>query len=342
MDLLFVGGSRFVGLHLVQAALAAGHRVTVFNRGQHADVLPAEVAQRVGDRRQDLSALAQGRWDAVIDTCGYLPAEVAAMADCLQGRVGRYVFISSVSVYADFRQPNHEHSPLGVIDDPDTELVDGRTYGPLKALCEQALTERVGEGALCLRPGLIVGPHDPSGRFSWWPARVARARPGESVLVPDTPDAALQFIDVRDLAAFTLSALAQGLSGPVNVAAPAGHYRMGALLGACAAAAGHTPNWVWAPSAWLRAQGVQPWMELPLWLPAAGEHAAFMAVDTLRAQAAGLRIRPLAETVADTLAWWQQLPEGDQGFANTGLAAERERALLAALGAASLSAQGSA
>lgn len=329
MDLLLIGGSRFVGLHLVRAALAAGHRVTVFNRGQHAHELPAAVDQRHGDRRQSLSALAQGHWDAVIDTCGYLPGEVAAMAACLQGRVSRYVFISSVSVYADFRQPNTEDSPLGAIDDPDVDVVDGRTYGPLKALCEQALFQRFGEAALCLRPGLIVGPNDPTGRFSWWPARVARAQPGEAVLAPGTPETALQFIDVRDLAAFTLSALQEGLSGPLNVASQAGHFRMGALLQACAQAAGHQPDWVWVPSAWLQAQGVQAWTELPLWLPAEGEHAAFMAVDTRRAQAAGLRIRPLAETVADTLAWWRRLPEARQGFADTGLGPERERDLLA-------------
>jgi 2'-hydroxyisoflavone reductase len=172
--LLVIGGGRFVGRHLVQAALAAGWQVTMFNRGQSGPA-PAGVTALLGDRRAGLDALVGGPWDAVVDTCGYLPGEVTAMARHLQGQVGRYVFISSVSAYASFAEPNTESSPLGRLDDPQTQVVDGRTYGPLKALCEQAVTEAFGERALLLRPGLIVGPQDPTRRFTWWPARVARA-----------------------------------------------------------------------------------------------------------------------------------------------------------------------
>jgi 2'-hydroxyisoflavone reductase len=330
MDLLIIGGTRFVGRHLVDAARAAGHRVTLFNRGQTAATSPEGVECLRGDRRVDLSALSTGQWDAVIDTCGYLPGEVAAMATTLKGRVGRYVFISSVSAYATFTEPNDEGSPLGRIDDPDTEVVDGRTYGPLKALCERAVSQRFGERSLLVRPGLVVGPHDPTGRFTWWPARVAHAAAGEPVLVPGAADDPVQFIDARDLAAFVMQALASELTGPVNVASPAGQWTMGDVMQACAQAAGTSPAWCWAGSQWLLAQGVAPWNDMPLWMPASGEYAAFMRAKTGRAQAAGLVNRPLADTVADTLHWWQALPPEQQAFGQSGLAPQREAALHAA------------
>jgi 2'-hydroxyisoflavone reductase len=330
VKLLVIGGTRFLGRHLVEAALESGHQVTLFNRGQSAAVAPAGVEQRVGDRRADLSPLATGRWDAVIDTCGYLPGEVAAMSDCLHGRVGSYTFISSISVFADFSQPNGEDAALGRIDDPET-TVDGRTYGPLKALCEEALQSRLGDRALVVRPGLIVGPHDPTGRFTWWPARLARAAPGERLLAPGAPDDPVQFIDARDLAAFILQLIEDGRSGLFNATSPRGMWTMGEVLRTCAEAAGTQPAWDWAPSGWLLEQGVGPWMELPLWLPAEGEHAAFMRVQTPRAEEAGLLLRPLADTVADTLAWWQALPTEARAFPQTGLAPEREAALLAKL-----------
>jgi 2'-hydroxyisoflavone reductase len=335
MDLLIIGGTQFVGRHLMEVALAGGHRVTLFNRGRTMAALPPGVEYRQGDRRGDLTALQTGQWDAVIDTCGYLPGEVRAMARALAGRIGCYAFVSSVSAYASTLSPNDEDSPLGVLPDDlvGTEVVDGRSYGPLKALCEAALRETVGDAScLLIRPGLVVGPHDPTQRFTWWPARVARALDeGRPMLAPGDPARPLQFIDARDLAAFVLQALARGLRGAFNAIAPPGFTTMGGLLAACGDAAGGVPRTVWAPSAWLLAQGVLPWNQLPLWLPDDGEHAAFMAVDTRRAQDAGLQIRPLATTVADTLAWWQGLPAEARVFSKAGLSAEREAALLAAL-----------
>lgn len=330
--MLVIGGGRFVGHHLVQAALAAGWQVTTFNRGQTGPA-PAEVTSITGDRRGSLDALSSGTWDAVIDTCGYLPGEVAAMAGYLQGRVGRYVFISSVSAYASFMVPNTEHSPLATTDDSDTQVVDGNSYGPLKALCEAVVTRAFGERALLVRPGLVVGPQDHTRRFTWWPARVARAVDAEPVLAPGRPDAPLQFIDARDLAAFVVQALGRDLRGPVNVVAPADRWTWGKLLQTCAEVSGRQAQWVWAPDEFLLAQGVSPWADLPLWLPAQGDNAAFMQVDTARAQAAGLSIRPLAQTVADTLAWWRGLPVDRQDFPQTGLSVEREAALLQQLAA---------
>lgn len=333
MRLLIIGGTRFVGRHLMEAALARGDQVTLFNRGLSAKFpLPPAVECRQGDRRADLSALESGEWDAVIDTCGYLPGEVGAMARCLAGRVGRYAFISSVSVYAGFAQANTEDSPLARIDDADTTVVDGRTYGPLKALCEAEVSAIHGARALLIRPGLVVGPHDPTQRFTWWPARLHRAaQDGEPVLAPGAPEALVQFIDARDLAAFVLNALSAELSGPFNAIAAPGLWTFADVLASCARAAhAHAPV-IWAPSNWLVAQSVNPWVDLPLWLPADGEHAHFMASSTARAQAAGLRIRPLDETVTDTLDWWRALPAGERSFDKAGLTAGRERELLALL-----------
>jgi 2'-hydroxyisoflavone reductase len=328
MKLLVIGGGRFAGRAIVEAALAQGHQLTTFNRGRQPP--PAGVQALVGDRRGDLSALQSGRWDAVIDCCGYLPGEVAAMADVLADRVDRYLFISSVSVYADHARPCDEDAAVGVLADPSTEVVDGDTYGPLKAACEAALAARLPGRHLSLRPTLIVGPHDPTGRFSWWPARAARARHGEPMLWPGDPQGPLQWIDARDLAAFALQMAGQSTCGALNVGSPAGHWRWGDLAEACAAAAGTGFRPVWVPESRLVSAGVQPWMELPLWIPADGEHDGFLRVDCRRAEALGLRCRAPVATVADTLAWWRALPADAQGFPTTGLSPEREQALLAA------------
>lgn len=335
MRLLVLGGTRFVGRHIVEAALARGHELTLFNRGQSGAALFQAVEQRLGDRRADLSALAEGEWDAVIDTCGYLPREVEASAALLRGRVGRYLFVSSISAYASFAQPNHEDAPLGMLSDPTTEIVDGETYGPLKAACEARVAAQFGAAhSLIVRPGLVVGPHDPTQRFTYWPARVARAAPGEAVLVPDCLDAGLQFIDARDLAAFALDALEQGRSGAFNAVAAPAQWRWAELLAACVQAAGlgeTPPRWLRASAQELSALQVKPWQDLPLWIPAEGDHAAFMRSDNARALAAGLCIRPLQQTVADTLAWWRGLPPDEQVFGKAGLSAEREARLIEAL-----------
>ena len=332
MKLLVIGGSQFVGRHLVDAAAARGDGVTVFNRGRARTRWPDGVEQRLGDRKGDLSALDGGDWDAVVDTCGYLPRDVSRMAEALHGKVGRYVFVSSVSVYAGFEQPNREDSALGTIDDADTEVVDGRTYGPLKALCEAAVTARFGDRALLLRPGLIVGPHDPTQRFTYWPARAARAADGEAVLAPGAAGDGLQFIDVRDLVDFVLDAIDAERSGAFNLTSPPRLHTVGGLLDACAAAAGTRPAWHWADAAALERCGLKAWSDLPVWLPATGEHAAFALTDTRAAEAAGLRIRALFATVADTLAWYRSLAPEQQVFDKAGLSAEREAEALRCTG----------
>lgn len=328
MKLLILGGTQFVGRHIVEAARAVGHDLTLFNRGQTAADLFPDVEVRHGDRRKDLSALAQGRWDAVIDTCGYLPSEVARSAALLHGRVGRYVFISSVSAYASFAQGNDEYSPLGQLADPATEVVDGSSYGPLKAACEARVQAIFAERALIIRPGLVVGPHDPTQRFTYWPARIGTASDEESILVPGRPEDGLQFVDARDLACFVLRATERGLGGAFNVLSAPKQYTRADLLAACAAVAAVVPQWVWADSPALLALGVKPWIDLPLWLPPEGEFAAFMQTENSAALAAGLQLRPLADTVADTLAWWRGLPAEQQHFVKAGLSREREAQLL--------------
>jgi len=326
---LVIGGGRFVGRHLVDAALARGDTVTVFNRGQARSEWPPSVQLLHGDRNADLAALRAGRWDAVIDTCAYRPAEVERLADALHGRVGAYLLVSSISVYASFAQPNDEKtSPLARIDDPHTEVIDARSYGPLKALCETALRRRFGdERTLILRPGLIVGPHDPTQRFTYWPARIARAADGDCVLVPGAPDDPVQFIDARDLAAFALDALHAGRRGVFNLTSPPRAW--GEVLDTCALVAGRRPQWVWASAQRLAELQLQPWSDLPVWLPPEGDTAGMAQTSVQAALAAGLRLRPLQETVADTLAWYAALPHQEQAFSRAGLTPEREAEALA-------------
>ena len=320
MKLLLLGGTKFLGRHVVEAALGRGHEVTLFNRGRTNPDLFPEVERLRGDRDGDLSALGGRAWDAVVDTSGYVPRVVRASAELLRDAVGHYTFVSSISVYRDFRAPGFdENAPLAQLEDPASEDVQEQ-YGALKAACERAAAEVYGERALLVRPGLIVGPHDPTDRFTYWPRRVAA---GGDVLAPGTPADPVQFIDVRDLAVWLLHALDAGLSGPYNATGePLG---IGELLEACKAVSGSDARFQWVPADRLRAEGVAPWTELPLWLPP--EHAALNRSDVSKARAAGLELRPLSDTIRDTLAWDEEreIPRAD----DVGLAPERERKLLA-------------
>ena len=325
MKLLILGGTVFLGRALVEAALAGGHGVTLFNRGQHNPELYPEVEKLHGDRDGALSALEGRRWDAVIDTCGYVPRVVRASAALLAGAVEHYTFISSISVYADETAPwLDEEARVGTLEDETVEEVTNETYGPLKALCEQAALAALPGRALIVRPGLIVGPHDPSDRFTYWPHRVAR---GGEVLAPDRPERVVQIIDVRDLAAWTLRMAEQRASGVYNATGPDYNLTMGRVLDACKAVSGGDARVVWASEKFLLDAEVQPWIELPLWIPR-GESEAndVFSANCERAFAAGLSFRPLAETIRDTLAWEATRPPDHQWRA--GLPAEREAQVL--------------
>lgn len=327
MHILIIGGTVFLGRHLVEAALAAGHTVTLFNRGQHNAELFPEVEKLRGDRGADLSALEGRRFDAAIDTCGYVPRVVRASAELLAPNVGHYTFISTISVYPTYEKVGiDEGDPVGTLEDPSTEEVTGETYGPLKVLCERAAEAAMPGRVLTVRPGLIVGPHDPTDRFTYWPARVARGGP---FVAPERPGYPTQFIDVRDLAEWTLRMVKAGHTGAYNATGPAEPLPLGDLLEACRAASGSDAVPVWVSAAQLEAHEVQPWTELPLWLPDTPAYAGFSQVSVARAVAAGLTFRPLADTVAATLAWASSRPADHQWRA--GLPAEKEARILASL-----------
>jgi 2'-hydroxyisoflavone reductase len=322
MRVLVLGGTQFLGRHVVECALERGHAVTLFNRGLTRPELFPEAEKLRGDRDGDLAALADREFDAVVDTSGYVPRIVGATLGAL-GEVGHYTFVSTIAVYADLSSPPTEESALKVLAQPSEDF--RQWYGELKADCEEVVRERFPE-AFVPRPGLIVGPWDPTGRFTYWPQRLAE---GGSVLAPAPPEAPAQVIDARDLAAWIVRAAESALAGTYNaVDRPTTRMQ---LLETCKEVTGVAAELVWVASDFLAAQAVGEWMELPLWLhdPA---YAAMLAVDPARAFAAGLDPRPLAETVRDTLAW---IRSGEAPVvAEAGLEREKERRVLAAWAAA--------
>ena len=327
MRILIIGGTRFLGRHLVEAALARSHEVTLFNRGKsNPDLFPA-LETILGDREKDVDKLNGRLWDAVIDVAGYLPRIVRLSAEVLKGSVARYVFISSVSVYENFKQIGIDESyPVGKIQDETVEEITGETYGPLKALCEKVVQDIYGERALVIRPGLIVGPHDPTDRFTYWPVRIAR---GGDVLAPQKPEAAIQVIDVRDLSDFIIHLIQENTSGVFNATGPDYELTIGRLLEASKQVSGSDANIQWASVEFLNQHKVEPWSDMPTWVPDDEEGVGFSHVDVSKAIEAGLRFRPLEETVRDTLAWAQTRP-ADHAW-RAGLSAEREVHALAAL-----------
>ena len=338
MNLLIIGGGVFLGAAALESALAGGHRVTVFNRGRARCAWPAGVEVLTGDRVRDLGLHATGKWDAVIDTCGYVPTDVRASARALRG-CGAYLFVSSVSVYATTNQvPVRETDPLAGAEGIAPDDRDLKFYGPQKAACEAEVREAFGERALIVRPGLIVGPGDRSGRFSHWPWRAAA---GGEMLVPDVADGEpLQFIDVRDLGEWMVRLIEQGARGVFNATGPAGGSTVGwnTLLDTCRAEAAarwmRPANAVRVGEAFLLERGIEPWSELPLWLPSTDpEYAGFNRVDLSRALANGLRTRPLRDTVVAVLD--EGLPASDDKRRAGKLTREKEAQLLAAWAAAS-------
>jgi 2'-hydroxyisoflavone reductase len=306
MRLLLLGGTWFLGRVFVEEAFRQGHRVTTFNRGRSGDDVPGVEVLR-GDRedRASLERLASGRtWDAVVDTSGYVPRVVRESARVLADHAGRYLFVSTVSVYEGWPvEPLSEESAVlecPADAGPDFGADDPRgyptQYGFQKAGCERAVYEAFGGHALVLRPGVILGPYEYVGRLPWWLRRVAR---GGRVLAPGNPDRQIQPIDARDVAGFMLKGLEVGLAGMFNVAAPIAHATYGSLLSDCIAATGSPTELVWVDDEFLLKHGVRQWTEIPLWRTYAGT----WCVATDRAKAAGLRCRPLGETVQDTWAW---------------------------------------
>lgn len=332
MRLLIIGGTRFLGRHLVDAALARGHTVTLFNRGRtNPDLFPG-VERLLGDRGQDVSALAGRTWDAVVDMCGYLPRDVRLVANALTGAVGHYTFVSSISVYADLAAVVDEDSPVARLDDETVETVEtitaeaitAETYGVLKALCEAEAAAAFPGQALVVRPGLIVGPHDPTDRFTYW---VRRFGTGGEVLAPGRRERRVQFIDACDLAGWMLRLVERGETGVLNATGPAGgedsvgQLTMADLLAWARDERATDAVFTWVDDDFLTAEGVAPYSDLPLWIPGQDDR---VTID--RALAAGLAFRPLVETLRDTREWDAMRGGGDL---RAGMSSEREGELLA-------------
>lgn len=329
LRLLILGGTRFLGRHLTEAALERGHDVTLFNRGKSGPDLYPRAEHIRGDRKESLAPLRWRRWDAVIDTSGYTPATVRASAEMLAGQVERYVYVSSVSAYADFSTPGvDEDAPLAPLAEgaPDDEVTDGN-FGALKALCEGEVQRAVPGRALIVRPGLIVGPYDKTDRFGYWVRRVAQ---GGRILAPGRPERPVQFIDARDLAEWMLRMVEEEATGVFNATGPERPLAMEWLLETCRVESGRKAQFVWASEQFLLQKGVQPWTELPLWVPEdGGPQAHFLSVDNRRAIAAGLTFRRILETVRDVRLWEAERSRDDDESPAT-LSAEREEELLEA------------
>ncbi|KQX66946.1 NAD-dependent epimerase/dehydratase family protein [Paenibacillus sp. Root444D2] len=320
MNILILGGTKFLGRALTEAALAKGHEVTLFHRGQHdANAFP-QVRHIHGDRYVDLHLLQEHEWDAVIDTSGYQPEVVDAAAKLLKDRVKHFTFISTVSVYDDLRKENlNESAPVAELESVET-IDPGRRYGALKALCEQAVNQSFPDRSLVIRPGLIVGPYDASDRFTYWPSRFHR---GGDVLVPLPKERKLQFIDVRDLSAWIIRLVEQGITGTLH--ASGNDYTMEDVVEACKSVCVSETSCSWVSETFLVAHEVGEWMELPLWIKSDSLVGMF-ALDNAKAFESGLTTRPLSETVQDTLVW--DLGRSSEIVRLAGMDPSREQELL--------------
>jgi 2'-hydroxyisoflavone reductase len=325
MKLLILGGTRFVGRHLVTAALARHHELTLFNRGKHREEHSSAALTSVetiyGDRNSDLAKLQGRRWDAVIDTCGYLPRTVRASAEILSHSVDRYVFISSLSVYPDFSVLGlDETGSVATLTSEQLEQANqidssgqasavtyGKMYGGLKALCEQAAEEVLPNRVLSIRPGLIVGPLDYTDRFTYWVQRVARGNEVGKVLAPGRSERYVQFIDVRDLAEWTVRMIERKEAGVYNANGLPHNLTMERVLEKCKMVSAGDASFTWVDDNFLMQEKVVPWSEMPLWMPeeAAPHLKGFMFINCDKAVGAGLSFRPLNETIRDTLSWFE-------------------------------------
>ena len=333
LRILILGGTGFTGPYQVRYALSRGHKVTTFNRGKtHPGELPNEVEQLVGDRNGKLDALKDRQWDVAIDNPTTLPAWVRDAAQVLKGKVERYVFVSTISVYADTSKGVDETAPLAKYDgsDPFKETLEAmkasgyKTYGPLKALSEQEAEKWFPGKTLIVRPGLIVGPRDETDRFTYWPVRVDR---GGEVLTPGTPNDPVQLIDARDLAEWTIRMVENRETGIYNATGPAKPLGIGEMLDRIKDALDSKAKFTWAPADFLKAQKIEAWSDMPVWT---GDESGMARTSISRALAKGLTFRPLADTARDTFAWFKSQSQDRQSHLKAGLTPEREAEVLAA------------
>ena len=333
LRILILGGTAFTGPFQIEYALARGHDVTIFNRGKTQPTvnqeLLAEVTQLVGDRDNDLAALEGGEWDAVIDNSSSIPRWTRQTAELTKNTAAVYLFTSSLSVHSDNSKIGiNEDDPVAQLEDPTVEEITGATYGGLKALCEEETRKAFPNGAIIVRPGLIVGPGDRSDRWTYWPVRIAR---GGEVMGPGTPGDPTQHIDARDLAEFQIHLIEQRKLGTYSAVGPLSELTMAELLyGIRAVTSNLEISFTWVDADFLSEHEVRAWSEMTSWVPPRGEMAGFSSFDNSRGVAAGLRFRPLALTAKDTLDWWQTLPEERTAEPRAGLDPEKEKRVLAA------------
>jgi len=334
LRILILGGTGFTGPFQVKYALSRGHKVTVFNRGKtHPGELPKEVEQLTGDRNGQLEALKGKKWDVCIDNPTTLPAWVRQAAQFLKGNVERYIFISTISVYADTSTGPDENTPLAKYEgaDPFKETLEAmkasgyKTYGPLKALSEQETEKWFPGKSLIIRPGLIVGPRDETDRFTYWPVRIDR---GGEVLAPGNPSDPVQFIDGRDLAEWTIRMAENRETGIYNATGPAKELGIGGMLDGIKTALNSNASFAWADGEFLKQQKVEAWSDMPVW---AGDELGMARTNISRALAKGLTFRPLGDTARDTLAWFKAQKPERQAKMRAGLTPEREAEVLVAL-----------
>jgi 2'-hydroxyisoflavone reductase len=333
LRILILGGTGFTGPYQVRYALSRGHKVTTFNRGKtHPGELPKEVEQLIGDRDGQLDALKGRKWDVAIDNPTTLPVWVRDAAEILKGNVERYVFISTISVYADTSKGADEMAPLANYEgaDPYKETLQAmkasgyKTYGPLKALSEKEAEKWFPGKTLIIRPGLIVGPRDETDRFTYWPVRIER---GGEVLAPGTTNDPVQFIDARDLAEWTIRMVENRETGIYNATGPAKPLVIEEMLDQIKGAFNSDATFTWVPADFLEKQKVEAWSDMPVWT---GEESGMARTNITRALAKGLTFRPLAETARDTLTWFKSQPQDRQSKLRAGLTPEREAEVLAA------------
>ncbi len=328
MDILIIGGTKFLGRALVDSAIQRGHTLTLFNRGQTNPDLYPEIEQINGDRDGEITKLGERNWDVIIDTCGYVPRVVKQSVEFLKNKAKTYVFISSISVYTETPEiDRNEDAEVIELEDKTTEDIMGSadSYGGLKLLCEKEVTTEF-ENSLIIRPGLIVGPFDPTNRFTYWPVRIRR---GGKILIPNDENYPVQIIDVRDLANFTLQLIEDNVTGTFNATGPNTPYTLGAIFDVGKSFSSNDPMFVKADDKWLLDHDVQPWMELPLWIPS-DTGRALMNVSIERGLKNGLTFRSLEDTVQDTLKWYDEI-NGDEQDWSAGLKTEKEQDLLSKL-----------
>lgn len=321
--LLILGGTGFIGPHLTQEALRHGWKVTHFNRGKRAAAeIPPGVETLLGDRNGQLDSLRGRKWDVVIDDTGYIPKYVKMSAELLAPNVGYCLYISSISAYASFAKPNDESSPTGTLSDPEAETMTDGLYGPMKALCERYSQAAFAGRIAVVRPGYIVGPLDPTDRFTYWPVRASR---GGEMLAPGTPKDPVQIIDVRDLTSWLMKLVEARVNGTFNAVSPPGAFTMGGLIAASREATPKADTKVtWVSEDFLAAHWKPEDLDIPPWSPMQGDSAGASLTSMARAAKTGLKSRPLAETVRDTLAWFQTLPAQRQAALHAGIPASKE------------------